>query len=202
MVYGIVAVLSFAGMSIGQYSANPVGRDSSNNHSGSYRVGSLDTDGSLDASYSSYSYLSSVRWRIRVHDRTSGISRQSSVKTVVQTAAAVYHVQPVKQPPPLASTEVYSCKQLEDLWIREGGNRNAAEIAASIAKAESGGRVSAISPTDDYGLWQINSSWDYADPGKYLNAVVNVRAAISISYDGTDWDAWTTYRTGAYYGLC
>ena len=31
-------------------------------------------------------------------------------------------------------------------------------MAAEIAMAESGGNPNAISPTDDFGLWQINAS--------------------------------------------
>lgn len=91
---------------------------------------------------------------------------------------------------------------LQTIWIDEGGNRADSFIAAEIATAESGGRTYIVSPTDDYGLWQINWSHDPADPQKYLDPVVNVLAAIAISDDGTNWTAWTTYTHGLYYGLC
>ena len=108
----------------------------------------------------------------------------------------VAFIQPVLPPP---QTNLYNCGSLEKLWDAEGGNRNADFIAAEIAMAESGGNPDAISPTDDYGLWQINASHG-AEAS--LDPVVNARAAIAISDDGTDWAAWTTYVTGVYIGRC
>jgi hypothetical protein len=91
---------------------------------------------------------------------------------------------------------------LETLWDSQGGNKSASFLAAEIATAESGGRAYIVSPTDDYGLWQINWSHDPADPQIYLNPVVNARAAIAISDDGADWSAWTTFTKGMYEGMC
>jgi len=91
------------------------------------------------------------------------------------------------------------CSGLEELWRSAGGNPSDAFMAAEIAMAESGGNQYALSPTDDKGYWQINvvngalSTYD---------AYGNARAAIIISDDGSDWNAWTTYRTGAYEGRC
>lgn len=118
--------------------------------------------------------------------------------------AAVPSVQPV-QPPPSNHRfgyGIYDCRELEVIWIAEGGNPGVAFLAAEIATAESGGRTYIVSPTSDYGLWQINWSHDPADPSIYLDPVVNTRAAIAISNNGRDWSAWTTYRKGLYYGLC
>lgn len=107
---------------------------------------------------------------------------------------------PATYPPTPVYLNWYSCTALENLWDQEGGNPNEAFIAAEIATAESGGNPYAVSPTDDIGLWQINApSWGAmasTDP------VVNVRAAIAISHDGSDWYPWTTYTSGAYYGRC
>lgn len=108
-------------------------------------------------------------------------------------------VVPVVQPVQPLSLSLYSCTALEDLWTQEGGNPDAKFLAAEIATAESGGNPDAISPTDDYGLWQINASHG-AEAS--LNPVVNARAAIAISDDGTNWDAWTTYTSGAYARQC
>lgn len=94
----------------------------------------------------------------------------------------------------------YSCSALEHLWTSVGGNPGSAFIAAEIAMAESGGYPYALSPTNDYGLWQINGSHG---PGEAtFNPVGNARAAIAISGNGTDWTPWTTYVTGAYIGRC
>lgn len=89
---------------------------------------------------------------------------------------------------------------LESLWISEGGNPGEAFIAAEIATAESGGNPGAISPTADYGLWQINISNGYGTSA--LDPVVSARAAIALSNNGANWSPWTTYTSGAYIGRC
>ena len=90
---------------------------------------------------------------------------------------------------------IYSFSQLEALWIDVGGSRSNAAVMASVALAESGGDPSAVSSTNDYGLWQINSihagsfpaQWRFwATPGD--NAVM----AKAISSDGNNVAAWCT----------
>jgi LysM repeat protein len=98
-----------------------------------------------------------------------------------------------------AAQGMYSCSGLEQLWEQEGGSATAALMAAEIAMAESGGNPNAISPTDDFGLWQINASNGALAT---LNPSQNARSAITLSNDGTNWDPWTTYTSGAYYGKC
>jgi LysM repeat protein len=93
----------------------------------------------------------------------------------------------------------YACSNLESLWDQAGGSPAHALMAAEIARAESGGNPNAISPTDDFGLWQINASNGSLAT---LNTYQNARSAIILSHDGTNWNPWTTYRTGAYYGQC
>ena len=91
------------------------------------------------------------------------------------------------------------CSGLEQLWEAAGGNPGDAVTAASIAMAESGGNQFAVSPTNDYGYWQINASngaLATTDP------MGNARAAIQLSGDGSNWGAWTTYTSGAYSGKC
>jgi LysM repeat protein len=92
------------------------------------------------------------------------------------------------------------CSGLESLWEDAGGSHAEAFMAAEIAMAESGGNQYALSPTDDYGYWQINAS--HGPAMATFNALGNAKAAIAISDDGTDWDPWTTYVTGAYAGRC
>ena len=94
----------------------------------------------------------------------------------------------------------FSCSALEALWEQAGGAPGEAFMAAEIAMAESGGNPNAVSPTDDWGLWQINASHG---PGEAtLNPYANARAAVAISGDGTNWGAWTTFTSGAYRGRC
>jgi LysM repeat protein len=92
------------------------------------------------------------------------------------------------------------CAGLEELWEDAGGSPAEAFVAAEIAMAESSGDQYALSPTDDYGYWQINAS--HGPELATFDAYGNAQAAIAISDDGTDWDAWTTYVTGAYEGQC
>jgi LysM repeat protein len=93
----------------------------------------------------------------------------------------------------------YGCSALEQLWDSAGGNPADAVMAAEIAMAESGGNPNAISPTDDYGLWQINASNGSLAT---LNPYANAKSAIILSGNGTNWGPWTTYTSGAYYGKC
>jgi LysM repeat protein len=91
------------------------------------------------------------------------------------------------------------CSGLEQLWEEAGGNPADAFMAAEIAMAESGGNQYALSPTDDYGYWQINVSNGALAT---FNAYGNARAAVIISQDGSNWNPWTTYTSGAYSGRC
>jgi soluble lytic murein transglycosylase-like protein len=93
----------------------------------------------------------------------------------------------------------YSCSALEQLWDSAGGNPNDAFMAAEIAMAESGGNPNAISPTNDYGLWQINGSNGSLAT---LDPFANAKSAIILSDNGTNWGPWTTYTSGAYSGKC
>ena len=93
----------------------------------------------------------------------------------------------------------YSYAQLKALWINNGGNPAAADIAAAVALAESGGSPDAknvnTNGSIDRGLWQINSvhgSQSTFDP------IANVKAAINISGNGKSWSPWVTFQTGAY----
>lgn len=91
------------------------------------------------------------------------------------------------------------CLGLEQLWKTAGGNPADAFMAAEIAMAESGGNQYALSPTSDYGYWQINASNGALAT---FNAYGNARAAITLSANGTNWSPWTTYTSGAYAGRC
>jgi len=98
-----------------------------------------------------------------------------------------------------AAQGMYSCAGLEGLWEQAGGNSAHAFMAAEIAMAESGGNPNAVSPTDDFGLWQINGSNGSLAT---LDALQNARSAITLSDDGSNWGPWTTYHSGAYFGKC
>jgi LysM repeat protein len=94
---------------------------------------------------------------------------------------------------------MYGCSALEQLWEQAGGSSAHAFIAAEIAMAESGGNANAISPTNDFGLWQINGSNGSLAT---LNPLQNAKSAVTLSSNGTNWGPWTTYHSGAYSGKC
>jgi LysM repeat protein len=122
---------------------------------------------------------------------SSSSSQSSSTSSTTDSTAVVQSA-----PTPQGS---YSCSALEQLWDSAGGNPSDAFMAAEIAMAESGGNPNAISPTSDYGLWQINASnGSLATLDPYANA----KSAIILSGNGTNWGPWTTYTSGAYSGKC
>ena len=104
------------------------------------------------------------------------------------------------QAAPQASGGTLSCAGLERLWESAGGSSGEAFMAAEVAMAESGGRQYALSPTNDYGYWQINGSHGPAEAT--FNPYGNARAAVLISGDGTNWSPWTTWRDGLEAGRC
>lgn len=92
-----------------------------------------------------------------------------------------------------------SCPGLEELWEQAGGSHAEAFMAAEIAMAESSGQQFATGPFGERGYWQINpnhGSLSTYDP------LGNAKAAIIISGNGSNWDPWTTFLTGAYRGRC
>ena len=91
------------------------------------------------------------------------------------------------------------CSSLEQLWQAAGGNAADAVLAASVAMAESGGNQFATGSVGEEGYWQINpvnGSLATYDP------LGNAKAAVSMSDNGSNWSAWTTFTTGAYQGKC
>ena len=123
--------------------------------------------------------------RLRMHlDHLRHVGHLRHVELIKQEKAQ--YVQPVSSPRVFGT---YSYGELESLWRSAGGASWAANTAACIAEHESGGNPGAISPTDDFGLWQINGSHGAMAS---LNPGVNVHSAIIISNDGTNWGPWTT----------
>lgn len=93
----------------------------------------------------------------------------------------------------------YGYDQLKELWIKAGGRKEVAGLAAAIALAESGGDPNAQHRNSDgsidRGLWQINSVHGAQST---TDVTANVKAAISISNNGKTFRPWTTYQSGAY----
>lgn len=91
------------------------------------------------------------------------------------------------------------CSGLEQLWEAAGGSSSAAVTAASIAIAESSGNQYATGPFGERGYWQINPVNGSLST---YNPLGNAKAAVTMSHDGSNWSAWTTFTTGAYQGKC
>jgi hypothetical protein len=122
------------------------------------------------------------------------------VQVVSHAAVGPAPAQPVPQEAVVTSVSgTYSCSALEALWDQAGGNPGDAFTAAEIAMAESGGNPSAISPTDDWGLWQVNASNGALAT---LSPSGSAHSAVVLSDDGTNWNPWTTYTHGLYEGRC
>lgn len=119
---------------------------------------------------------------------------------IAPSTSPVHTSAPVAVTPTYAPLGNYSCSALESLWVSAGGNPASEFIAAQIATAESGGNPGAISPTDDYGLWQINAS--NAPGPEMLNPEANVKEAIALSGNGSNWSPWTTFTSGIYASEC
>jgi hypothetical protein len=105
-----------------------------------------------------------------------------------------------------------SAAQVNDILRRAGFSGKQLDIAAAIARAESGWRTDAKGDVDlqgngwgpSLGLFQIRCRIDEIGTGKprdcnrLTDPEFNARAALAISGKGTNWNPWTVYKTGAY----
>lgn len=92
-----------------------------------------------------------------------------------------------------------SAAQIRDLWVRHGGDPAQANVAAAVARAESGGRPDATNRSNgdgsvDRGLFQINSVHG-ASSTYDLDA--NVAYAVQLQR-AQGWKPWVAHETGAY----
>ena len=176
-----------------------------------YRVRSGDTLSAIAARF----YHNPARWtwiyaanRSKIHNPNSiYVGEKLTIPYHAPTGTAAYTPRHAKKPQSTVLTSSakklsgnLSCSGLEALWKAAGGAPGSAFIAAEIAKAESGGRQYAHSPTNDFGYWQINGV--HGPRMATYNPIGNAKAAIAISSNGHNWRAWTTYVTGAYHGRC
>ena len=177
----------------------------------SYTVRSGDTLASIAASF----YHNSGDWtwiyaanKSKIHNPDSiYVGESLTIPYRAPSGAASYTPRHAKAATAAVLTSAAStlsgnlgCSGLEALWEAAGGSHGEAFVAAEVAMAESGGRQYAVSPTNDYGYWQINGG--HGPALATFNPIGNARAAIAISSNGTNWGPWTTYITGAYHGRC
>lgn len=90
---------------------------------------------------------------------------------------------------------ILSIPQMSTVWMRNGGARSAVVVAVSVAKAESNGWAEAVSPSADYGIWQINISNLRArgiSISEAFDPDVSAQIAIDMSGNGSNWAPWCT----------
>jgi hypothetical protein len=95
--------------------------------------------------------------------------------------------------------------QLEGLWIKAGGPKSVAPVAAAIALAESGGRADALNPNDNggrqssFGLWQISNGTHTPPSPHWADPATNASLAVAkFKGAGNNFSPWGTYDSGAY----
>jgi hypothetical protein len=105
---------------------------------------------------------------------------------------------------------VYSYAELVGALEAAGVPPAAAPVGAAIARAESGGRSDAVhlcptncvpgqAPEQSYGPWQINVlAHPDVSPACAMELGCAARAAARISNYGRNWNAWSTYNSGAF----
>lgn len=85
--------------------------------------------------------------------------------------------------------------QLQQLWRWVGGSASTAVTMASVAEAESAGRIDAQSISNDYGLWQINDAnfnEYHLDDETALWPHASAFVALQMSSNGTNLGPWCT----------
>ena len=103
---------------------------------------------------------------------------------------------------------ILSLAQLKSLAQQVGLSGNAANIAAAIAEAESGGDTQAYNPETaagaapghgSRGLWQVfGTAHPQYDNNSLYDPLTNAKAMYVISSGGTNWNPWSTYQNGQY----
>ena len=91
---------------------------------------------------------------------------------------------------------VHGVADIYNAWVNSGGRSGYVGVyAVAVALAESGGNDQAISPSDDYGVWQINAVHAAEFPNLWrtrYNILSSAKMAIAISGNGADWGPWCT----------
>jgi Lysozyme like domain len=98
----------------------------------------------------------------------------------------------------MASKSKYGKHELEELWVKAGGPKAQAQIAAAIALAESKGVPTAKNPEGPEhaeGLWQIKGQLISGNP---FNPEVSAANAVAKWKAAKGFSPWTTYTGGEY----
>lgn len=98
-----------------------------------------------------------------------------------------------------------SYAQMEGYWIKAGGPKELAPVAAAIGEAESGGNTDAINPNDNhgtqssFGVWQISNGTHTPPSANWADPATNASLAVAkFKGAGNNFSPWGTYDSGAY----
>lgn len=141
---------------------------------------------------------------IKTTAKTSVIAKKTEAPAVVAptpepTPAPTPEPTPVPTPKPAPQpTRSYNatgqCTAYASLFAQYAWD---SQTAMAICQAESGGNPNAVSPTDDYGLMQINHGLEiYGD--KIYDPAFNISIAYSAKFANSGWRPWSVYNSGAY----
>lgn len=98
--------------------------------------------------------------------------------------------------------------QLEQLWVKNGGDQDTAAFAAAVAYSESGGSATVTSPNPDggtnVGLFQLDTKGVGAGytVEQLQDPDTNTKITILATQNGTNWTEWgdpITYAVGYHY---
>lgn len=96
------------------------------------------------------------------------------------------------------TNRVLTPAQIGGLMLQMGWPTDQLAPGIAVALAESGGDRMIVSPTGDYGLWQINKAAHGSMPlfGQWQNAVANTQMAKAVYDDAGGWQPWATAHIG------
>jgi hypothetical protein len=104
----------------------------------------------------------------------------------------------------IPTTGTLGIDEIANLLLTHGfPSQKGAEVGTAVVLCESAGKIDARNVNSDgsidRGLWQINKRWhpDITDKCAY-NPACSTMAASRISGLGTNFGAWTCYKSGAY----
>lgn len=100
--------------------------------------------------------------------------------------------------------QTLTISQLMAIWIKEGGSKATAPMAAAVAMAESSGETAVTSPNPDggqnVGPWQLDTKGEGAghSVAQLQDPYTNARITVQKTNDGANWGPWETVANGAY----
>ena len=101
----------------------------------------------------------------------------------------------------LAPTPYFSCEEIATAALIQGFSPQQARVVAGIAMAESGGNASATAVTPherSIGIMQVNTKVHAFSDECLRSLGCSVAVAWKISNQGTSWDPWSVFTSGAY----